>query len=106
MFDKYEVANIPESIKSMYLIFGVIGSAKDNDGMMYIKFPGKRINHDSIPIPYKYDLEVTRYLIEINNFPITDIGMQYFELSYKNKVIGKYPVSFIKEKEEVKHGNR
>lgn len=101
IFDKRTISDTPTVLKEdMMLAFGLLGEESDHDNEFTLRVRGKELDF-SMPVTYKfngYD-EINTYTTRVSNFPVSEEQIVYFEIQYKSKLIGKYPLKF-----EVKEG--
>ncbi|PRA08075.1 MULTISPECIES: hypothetical protein [unclassified Paenibacillus] len=96
VFDRREIKTFPHTLDNISVVAGLLGEEADDQEEFYFRVRGKKVAFSTSPYTYRfkdYD-EIHVYHSELDNFPLDESQTIYFEVVYKNKVIGMYPVRF------------
>jgi hypothetical protein len=100
-FDSWDVSKLPAKVDPFYIVLGIDGLKTGEKASLTLSLKGPSGEYiwenNKLDVKSKDDNSPVVYILQLHQFPVNDIGVHLFQVSYKNKIIGKHPLK-INEK--------
>ncbi|WP_217635188.1 hypothetical protein [Paenibacillus sp. yr247] len=98
IFDEVEVSELPTLLPEFHLCMGLLGEEEDEGETLTLKIRSKNLKKNDVDFPYQHGRDgiIKNVTVKIAKLPISETETIFFEVSFRKKLIGKYPLTIKK----------